>query len=137
MANAAIGIYNLHTYGWDIWQVRHVGMHFCICDYGWGMRSPDGLQSNLWRLLLLHLQALSPHHALIAFTGPEGFVSGWRLLSAVVLCITGAEAMYADLGHFSSQAVWVSMHARRCTSKCKLGQLQMSQGWRISDGFSG
>ena len=32
---------------------------------------------------------------------------GWQLLSGVLLCITGVEAMYADLGHFSRRAVQV------------------------------
>ena len=32
---------------------------------------------------------------------------GWELMSGVLLCITGVEAMYADLGHFSRRAVQV------------------------------
>lgn len=56
------------------------------------------------------LQALSPHHAL-------GFM--WRnpgttfiILGAVVLCVTGAEALYADLGHFGKKPIrlaWFSV----------------------------
>ena len=44
------------------------------------------------------LSALSPHHAVgyFARNGLEGF---W-ILGTVVLCITGGEALYADLGHF-------------------------------------
>lgn len=49
------------------------------------------------------LEALSPHHAVtLART------HGWQVmlvLGAVVLCITGVEALYADLGHFSRAAV--------------------------------
>ncbi|MBP7453833.1 MAG: potassium transporter Kup [Ottowia sp.] len=52
------------------------------------------------------LAALSPHHAL-------GFI--WRqpgtafiILGAVVLCVTGAEALYADLGHFGKQPIRVA-----------------------------
>jgi KUP system potassium uptake protein len=33
---------------------------------------------------------------------------GWLMLGGVVLCITGAEAMYADLGHFTRRLVSVS-----------------------------
>lgn len=40
--------------------------------------------------------------------GASGFDGGWRLLAGVMLCITGAEAMYADLGHFNARAVVVS-----------------------------
>ncbi len=52
------------------------------------------------------LAALSPHHAL-------GFI--WRhpgiafiILGAVVLCVTGGEALYADMGHFGKQPIRVA-----------------------------
>jgi KUP system potassium uptake protein len=55
------------------------------------------------------LSALSPHHAL-------GFM--WRqpgttfiILGAVVLCVTGAEALYADLGHFGKQPIRLAWFA--------------------------
>lgn len=69
----------------------------------------------LWFLLLgasgLHqvlrepaiLQALNPLHALRFFQG-----MGWSLLlvlGAVVLALTGAEALYADLGHFGKTPI--------------------------------
>ena len=54
------------------------------------------------------MQAISPHHGIAAFTGPGGFEAGWRLLAGIMLAITGAEAMYADLGHFNAPAVTVS-----------------------------
>jgi K+ potassium transporter len=68
------------------------------------------MKSNTLLLLLLCTQTLSPHYAIMAFTGPGGFAAGWLSLSAILLCVTGAEAMYADLGHFSSQAVVVSTY---------------------------
>src|SRR5580700_781778 len=45
------------------------------------------------------LSALSPHHALIFLlhTGPG---IGFAVLGAAFLALTGAEAMYADMGHF-------------------------------------
>jgi KUP system potassium uptake protein len=56
------------------------------------------------------LKAISPHYAL-------GFM--WRqpgvtfiILGAVVLCVTGAEALYADLGHFGKKPIrlaWFSV----------------------------
>ena len=56
------------------------------------------------------LKAVSPHYAL-------GFM--WRnpgttfiILGAVVLCVTGAEALYADLGHFGKKPIrlaWFSV----------------------------
>jgi KUP system potassium uptake protein len=56
--------------------------------------------------ILRHLevfQALSPHHAI-------GFLvhNGWRaflLLGSIVLCVTGCEALYADMGHFGRRPV--------------------------------
>lgn len=56
------------------------------------------------------LAALSPHHALrFMFTHP-GIT--FIILGAVVLCVTGAEALYADLGHFGKKPIrlaWFSV----------------------------
>ncbi|MRD49241.1 potassium transporter Kup [Caenimonas koreensis DSM 17982] len=49
------------------------------------------------------LQALSPHHAvLFMFHHP---MTTFIILGAVVLCVTGAEALYADLGHFGKRPI--------------------------------
>jgi len=56
------------------------------------------------------LQALSPHHALrFMFQNPG---TTFIILGAVVLCVTGAEALYADLGHFGKKPIrlaWFSV----------------------------
>ncbi|OAN52163.1 potassium transport protein Kup [Paramagnetospirillum marisnigri] len=44
------------------------------------------------------LSALSPHHA-IALIFREGWTA-FLALGSVVLCVTGAEALYTDMGHF-------------------------------------
>ena len=49
------------------------------------------------------LVALSPHHA-IAFLGRHGFM-GFAVLGSVVLCVTGGEALYADMGHFGVKPI--------------------------------
>jgi len=49
------------------------------------------------------LQAISPHHA-IAFTLANPGTT-FIILGAVVLCVTGAEALYADLGHFGKKPI--------------------------------
>jgi len=49
------------------------------------------------------VRALSPHYG-IAFLFEHGFV-GFLALGAVVLAITGAEALYADMGHFGRNAI--------------------------------
>ena len=52
------------------------------------------------------LEALNPIHAL-GFLGGHGFAS-FVVLGSVLLAITGAEALYADLGHFGKQAVRIA-----------------------------
>jgi len=52
------------------------------------------------------LAALNPLHALRFITG-HGF-SSFLVLGSVVLAITGAEALYADVGHFGKRAVRVA-----------------------------
>lgn len=49
------------------------------------------------------LQALSPHHAL-RFMWQQP-LTAFIILGAVVLCVTGAEALYADLGHFGKMPI--------------------------------
>jgi KUP system potassium uptake protein len=56
------------------------------------------------------LQALSPHHALGFLFHYPG--TSFIILGAVVLCVTGAEALYADLGHFGKKPIrlaWFSV----------------------------
>ena len=49
------------------------------------------------------LRALSPHYGAVFLT-EHGWV-GFLALGAVVLAITGAEALYADMGHFGRNAI--------------------------------
>jgi KUP system potassium uptake protein len=49
------------------------------------------------------LQALSPHWVILFFV--EQPRTAFLALGAVVLAVTGAEALYADLGHFGRQAI--------------------------------
>ena len=56
------------------------------------------------------LVALSPHHAL-RFVLQQPMVA-FVALGAVVLCVTGAEALYADMGHFGKRPIrlaWFSV----------------------------
>ena len=56
------------------------------------------------------LGALSPHHALRFMWHNPGIT--FIILGAVVLCVTGAEALYADLGHFGKKPIrlaWFSV----------------------------
>jgi KUP system potassium uptake protein len=56
------------------------------------------------------LGALSPHHALRFMWEQPG--TTFIILGAVVLCVTGGEALYADLGHFGKKPIrlaWFSI----------------------------
>jgi KUP system potassium uptake protein len=60
------------------------------------------------------LAALYPGHA-VAFLAEQG-AHGFLLLGSVVLVVTGAEALYADMGHFGRRPIrrawfWVAMPA--------------------------
>lgn len=54
--------------------------------------------------------SLNPYYALAFFL--NNGLHGFRVLGAVVLCITGAEALYADMGHFGRRPIklaWFSV----------------------------
>ncbi|HEX7437993.1 MAG TPA: KUP/HAK/KT family potassium transporter, partial [Caldimonas sp.] len=56
------------------------------------------------------LWALSPHYALVFLLAHSGIA--FIALGSVVLCVTGAEALYADLGHFGKRPIrlaWFSL----------------------------
>ena len=52
------------------------------------------------------LKAMSPHYAL-GFMWDNPGVS-FIILGAVVLCVTGAEALYADMGHFGKRPIRIA-----------------------------
>lgn len=57
-----------------------------------------------WNPRILH--ALSPYYAIKFFrdTGKDGWIS----LGGILLCITGTEAMFADLGHFTPLSIRIA-----------------------------
>ena len=55
------------------------------------------------------LAALSPHHGFMFFVHNGG--PGFFVLGAVVLSVTGAEALYADMGHFGKRPIRVAWFA--------------------------
>ncbi|KAK1970047.1 potassium uptake protein [Colletotrichum sublineola] len=52
------------------------------------------------------LKAFSPYYAIHFFM--EKKTEGWKMLGGVLLCFTGVEALFADLGAFSMRAVQMS-----------------------------
>jgi KUP system potassium uptake protein len=55
------------------------------------------------------LWAISPHHALGFMWHHPGLT--FILLGAVVLCVTGGEALYADMGHFGKKPIRLAWFA--------------------------
>ena len=50
---------------------------------------------------------------------------GFLVLGSVVLCITGGEALYADMGHFGTRAIrmaWYLWCSRRCSQLLRPGR---------------
>jgi len=62
------------------------------------------------------LAALSPTHAIAFLSGH--FHIAFFALAAIVLAVTGAEALYADMGHFGRRAIvigWLGLVLPACT----------------------
>ena len=55
------------------------------------------------------LWAISPHYALMFMWAQPG--TTFIILGAVVLCVTGGEALYADMGHFGKKPIRVAWFA--------------------------
>lgn len=55
------------------------------------------------------LRAVSPHYAL-GFLADQG-VRGFLMLGTIVLTVAGAEALYADMGHFGLRPIRVAWYA--------------------------
>lgn len=96
-----IGLFALQHYGTHrvafIFAPIVIAWLLCICAVGiynvvhWNTRV---------------LRALSPYYAYKFFrnTGKDGWIS----LGGIVLCITGTEAMFADLGHFTPLSIRIA-----------------------------
>jgi len=65
--------------------------------------------ANIWHSPIV-LTALSPHHALAFFISQPGMA--FLSMGAVFLAVTGAETLYADMGHFGAKPVrlaWLAL----------------------------
>ncbi len=69
-----------------------------------------GTIGTLGALQIVHrpdvLVAFNPYYA-VRFFLTNG-LNGFWALGSVVLCLTGAEALYADMGHFGRRPIWLS-----------------------------
>ncbi len=93
-----------------LFMVQRMGTHRIGRVFGWIML--------LWFVcigaagvpfILKHpsiLMAMSPHYGVKFLL--DGHLKGFLLLGSVVLCITGGEALYADMGHFGKRPIRIA-----------------------------
>jgi KUP system potassium uptake protein len=83
------------------------------------------------------LRAISPHYAAL-FLYHHGW-AGFVLLGLVVLCVTGAEALYADMGHFGRTPIRVAwtfvVFPGLLLNYFGQGALFLEHGTLVSNGF--
>ncbi|KAL0385571.1 UNVERIFIED_CONTAM: putative potassium transporter 12 [Sesamum radiatum] len=61
---------------------------------------------NMFKYDITVLKAVNPFYIYLFFK--KNSANGWSALGGCVLCITGAEAMFADLGHFSVPSIQIA-----------------------------
>ncbi|KAE8674196.1 putative potassium transporter 13 [Hibiscus syriacus] len=93
-----VGLFALQHFG-----TRSVGFLFAPILLAWLFCiSTVGVYNTIyWNPHVV--RALSPYYVYNFFK--KAGKDGWSSLGGVVLCITGAEAMFADLGHFSQLSI--------------------------------
>lgn len=83
-----------------------VAVAWCFALAGIGIYNLVVVPSSV---ALSALSAVSPHHAFAYFA--RNGAEGWRSLGSLALCITGAEALFADLGHFNRKSITLATTA--------------------------
>ncbi|XP_028557024.1 probable potassium transporter 13 [Dendrobium catenatum] len=99
-----VGLFKLQHYG-----THRVGFLFGPLLISWLVcLSMMGIY-NIFKWNPAIIQALSPYY-IYKFFKVVG-IDGWSSLGGIVLCITGAEAIFADLGHFSKLSLRIAFSA--------------------------
>ncbi|CAL5005809.1 unnamed protein product [Urochloa decumbens] len=96
-----IGLFLLQKYG-----TSKVSFMFSPIMAAWTFTTPVIGVYSIWRYYPGIFKAISPHYVVRFFVANQK--RGWQLLGGTVLCITGAEAMFADLGHFSKRSIQIA-----------------------------
>ncbi|KAL6858801.1 hypothetical protein ACP4OV_017803 [Aristida adscensionis] len=96
-----IGLFLLQKYG-----TSKVSFLFSPIMAAWTLTTPIIGVYSIWRYYPGIFKAISPHYIVRFFMTNQK--RGWQLLGGTVLCITGAEAMFADLGHFSKRSIQIA-----------------------------
>ncbi len=91
------------------WGTGNVGRFFGPVMLVWFLTLAGlGIKEIVHNPQVLH--ALNPEYAVMFFV--HNRLAGFLALGSVVLAVTGAEALYADMGHFGKQAIrtaWVGL----------------------------
>ncbi|KAF0900858.1 hypothetical protein E2562_035779 [Oryza meyeriana var. granulata] len=96
-----VGLFLLQKYG-----TSKVSFMFSPIMAAWTFTTPVIGVYSIWRYYPGIFKAISPHYIVRFFMTNQ--TRGWQLLGGTVLCITGAEAMFADLGHFSKRSIQIA-----------------------------
>ncbi|KAL1350256.1 hypothetical protein HN51_014374 [Arachis hypogaea] len=102
-----IGLFSMQRFGTD-----KVGFTFAPIIFVWfAFIGGIGLY-NLFKYDIGVLRAFNPKYIVDYFK--RNGKKGWLSLGGVFLCITGSEAMFADLGHFNVRAIQMSFSFITC-----------------------
>ncbi|KAF0921279.1 hypothetical protein E2562_003087, partial [Oryza meyeriana var. granulata] len=96
-----IGLFLLQKYG-----TSKVSFLFSPIMAAWTFTTPTISLYNIFHYYPGIFKAISPYYIVHFFLRNKR--QGWQLLGGTVLCITGAEAMFADLGHYSKKAIQIA-----------------------------
>nr|AII25440.1 KUP12 [Halostachys caspica] len=96
-----IGLFSIQSFG-----TSKVGFSFAPVLSLWFFSLASTGIYNLFKHDITVIRAINP--AYIYFFFRKNGTQAWSALGGCVLCITGAEAMFADLGHFSVQAIQIA-----------------------------
>ncbi|VAI32968.1 unnamed protein product [Triticum turgidum subsp. durum] len=96
-----IGLFLVQKYG-----TSKVSFLFSPIMVAWTFTTPMVGIYSIFRYYPGIFKAISPHYIVHFFL--KNKKEGWQMLGATVLAITGAEAMFADLGHFSKKAIQIA-----------------------------
>ncbi|KAG9439449.1 hypothetical protein H6P81_019614 [Aristolochia fimbriata] len=99
-----VGLFALQHFG-----THRVGFLFAPVSILWLLCiSVLGIYNTMrWNPKIVY--ALSPYYVYKFFK--KAGKDGWRSLGSIVLCVTGGEAMFADLGHFSRFSIRIAFTA--------------------------
>ncbi|KAL5723663.1 Potassium transporter 23 [Ranunculus cassubicifolius] len=96
-----IGLFNIQRFG-----TSKVGLSFAPALSLWFICLGSIGIYNIFKHDITVLRAFNP--AYIYYFFKRNSVKAWSALGGCVLCITGAEAMFADLGHFSVLSIQIA-----------------------------